>query len=56
MAMCAVIGVVIERIAYKPLRNATRIAALITAIGVSYVLEYGTQKIMGPSARPSLQV
>lgn len=52
MAMCAVIGVVIERIAYKPLRNATRIAALITAIGVSYVLEYGTQKIMGPSARP----
>ena len=36
MALCAILGVVIERIAYKPLRNATRIAALITAIGVSY--------------------
>ncbi|WP_416324432.1 branched-chain amino acid ABC transporter permease [[Eubacterium] hominis] len=52
MVLCAVIGVIIERIAYKPLRNATRIAALITAIGVSYILEYGTQKIMGPNAKP----
>lgn len=42
MAGCAVLGVTIERIAYKPLRNATRIAALITAIGVSLFLEYGT--------------
>ena len=50
MVLCAVIGVIIERIAYKPLRNATRIAALITAIGVSYILEYG--KIMGPNAKP----
>lgn len=52
MVVCALLGVIIERIAYKPLRNATRIAALITAIGVSYVLEYGTQKVMGPNARP----
>ncbi len=52
MVLCAVIGVIIERIAYKPLRNATRIAALITAIGVSYILEYGTQKIMAPNAKP----
>ena len=52
MVLCAVIGVIIERIAYKPLRNATRIAALITAIGVSYILEYGTQKIMGTNAKP----
>lgn len=52
MVTCAIIGVLIERIAYKPLRNATRIAALITAIGVSYVIEYTTQKVMGPSARP----
>ena len=51
MAFCAVLGVVIERIAYKPLRNATRIAALITAIGVSYFLEYSTQKIMGPGVK-----
>ena len=48
MVVCGVLGVIIERIAYKPLRNATRIAALITAIGVSYFLEYSTQKIMGP--------
>ncbi|MDD6467513.1 MAG: branched-chain amino acid ABC transporter permease [Erysipelotrichaceae bacterium] len=47
MATCAVIGVLIERIAYKPLRNATRIAALITAIGVSYFIEASTQRIMG---------
>ena len=51
MTFCAVLGVVIERIAYKPLRNATRIAALITAIGVSYFLEYSTQKIMGPGVK-----
>ena len=43
MAVCALIGVVIERIAYKPLRNATRITALITAIGVSYFLEASPQ-------------
>lgn len=51
MAGSAFIGVVIERIAYKPLRNATRIAALITAIGVSYFLEASTQKIMGTSVK-----
>lgn len=41
MIVCAVLGVVIERTAYKPLRNSTRIAALITAIGVSFLLENG---------------
>jgi len=41
MLACMILGVVIEKVAYKPLRNATRIAALITAIGVSYLLEYG---------------
>lgn len=51
MVVCSVIGVVIERVAYKPLRNATRIAALITAIGVSYFLEAGTQRIMGATVR-----
>ncbi|WP_059171748.1 branched-chain amino acid ABC transporter permease [Bacillus sp. FJAT-27445] len=40
MAVCSIFGVLIERIAYKPLRNATRIAALITAIGVSLLIEY----------------
>jgi branched-chain amino acid transport system permease protein len=55
MAACAVLGVCIERIAYKPLRNATRIAALITAIGVSLLIEYGTIYLRGaqPEAYPS---
>ena len=37
--VCGVLGVVIERIAYRPLRNAPRLAPLITAIGVSLILE-----------------
>jgi len=37
---CALLAVVVERVAYKPLRNAPRIAALITAIGMSFFLEY----------------
>ena len=51
MVGCAILGVVIERIAYKPLRNATRIAALITAIGVSYFIEAMTQRFMGTNVR-----
>ncbi len=47
MAACAIFGVLIERIAYKPLRNATRIAALITAIGVSLLIENGMIFIRG---------
>ncbi|HHX65830.1 MAG TPA: branched-chain amino acid ABC transporter permease [Chloroflexi bacterium] len=39
MVVCTILNVVIERVAYKPLRNAPRIAALITAIGVSFFLE-----------------
>src|SRR5579864_5323782 len=39
MVACAVLGVVIERIAYRPLRNAPRLAPLISAIGVSLILE-----------------
>lgn len=42
MVSCAVIGIIIEKVAYKPIRNSTRIAALITAIAVSLFLEYGT--------------
>jgi branched-chain amino acid transport system permease protein len=40
MALCTLLAVTIERVAYKPLRDAPRIAALITAIGVSFFLEY----------------
>lgn len=50
MIICALFGVAIERIAYKPLRNATRIAALITAIGVSLFIEYSTIYIRGPQS------
>lgn len=51
MIFCAVLGIIIERLAYKPLRNATRIAALITAIGVSLFLEYGGILIVTPQPR-----
>ncbi|QUG41535.1 branched-chain amino acid ABC transporter permease [Psychrobacillus sp. INOP01] len=56
MAACALFGVIIERIAYKRLRNATRIAALITAIGVSLLIEYGVIYIRGaqPEAYPDV--
>src|SRR2546429_9550724 len=39
MLLCAVLGIVIERFAYRPLRNAPRLAPLISAIGVSLILE-----------------
>lgn len=39
MAACAILGLLIEKVAYKPLRNSTKIAVLITAIGVSLLLE-----------------
>jgi branched-chain amino acid transport system permease protein len=39
MLLCAVLGMVIERVAYRPLRNAPRLAPLISAIGVSLILE-----------------
>ena len=39
MVFTSVLGVTIERVAYKPLRKSTRVAALITAIGVSFLLE-----------------
>lgn len=51
MVLCGVLGVVIERIAYKPLRHATRITALITAMGVSYVLEYTMQYFAGSDVK-----
>ncbi|MBY0124220.1 branched-chain amino acid ABC transporter permease [Bacillus sp. S/N-304-OC-R1] len=56
MTVCAIFGVLIERIAYKRLRNATRIAALITAIGVSLLIEYGVIYVRGaqPEAYPNV--
>ncbi|MEA2570656.1 MAG: branched-chain amino acid transport system permease protein [Acidobacteriota bacterium] len=51
MAICAFFGFLNERIAYRPLRNAPRIASLITAIGVSFLLEYGGQFVFGPDPK-----
>lgn len=49
MAVVGVMGVVIERLAYRPLRNAPRLAALISAIGVSVLLQNVAQLIFGSS-------
>lgn len=53
MAGCAGLGIIIERLAYKPLRHAPRISSLITAIGVSLFLEYFTSLkfVFGPYFR-----
>lgn len=51
MLLCTILGVVIERVAYKPLRNSTRIAALITAIGVSLLLQNGMIYLVGADLR-----
>lgn len=53
MLVCAIIGIIIERTCYKPLRNAPRINALITAIGVSIFIENGARVIpqIGPNPR-----
>ncbi len=51
MAGCAVLGVVIERFAYRPLRNAPRIAPLISALGVSFFLANSMQLLFGAQQR-----
>lgn len=51
MLITSILGVIIERIAYKPLRNSTRLAVLITAIGMSFFLEYGGMLVVGPQTR-----
>ena len=52
MVFCAVLGVVIERLAYKPLRSAPRISVLITAIGVSMFLQNLAQLIFSATPKP----
>ncbi len=51
MAISAVAGMIIERLAYRPLRNAPKIAVLITAIGVSLFLEYTGMLLVSPQPR-----
>ena len=51
IAFCVVLGVVIEKLAYKPLRGAASLAVLITAIGMSYLLQSVAQIIFGSSPK-----
>jgi branched-chain amino acid transport system permease protein len=51
MAGCAALGVAIERFAYRPLRDAPRIAPLISALGVSFFLTYSMQLMFGAQQR-----
>ena len=51
VAVCTVLGIVIERLAYKPLRQASSLAVLITAIGVSYLLQNGAQILWGAATK-----
>ena len=49
--VCTVLGIVIEKIAYKPLRRATPLAVLITAIGVSYFLQNAALLLFGADTK-----
>lgn len=51
MLGCAVLGIVIEKVAYRPLRSAPRLAALITAIGVSLLLQNLGMLVVGASPK-----
>ena len=51
VVVCTVLGIVIERLAYKPLRSAPSLAVLITAIGVSYFLQNSALLIWKAAAR-----
>ncbi len=51
IVICTILGVIIERLAYKPLREASSLAVLITAIGVSYFLQNAALLIWGSAAK-----
>ncbi|MBQ8834049.1 MAG: branched-chain amino acid ABC transporter permease [Oscillospiraceae bacterium] len=51
MVVCTVLGIIIEGLAYKPLRGASSLAVLITAIGVSYFLQNAAQLIWGSAPK-----
>ena len=51
VVVCTVLGVTVERVAYRPLRGASPLAVLITAIGVSYLLQNVALLIFGSNAR-----
>lgn len=51
MTVCSIIGILIEKLAYKPLRYRPKLTILITAIGVSLFLEFGGQLVFGPDPK-----
>ena len=51
MVICAVLGILIEKLAYRPLRRRSTLTVLITAIGVSLLLQNAGQKIFGPNPK-----
>ncbi len=54
--VCTLLGVIIEKLAYKPLRNASPLAVLITAIGVSYLLQNLALLIFGSASKSFVSV
>ena len=52
IVLCTLLGITIEKVAYKPLRGASPLAVLITAIGVSYFLQGIAQLVFGSQPRP----
>jgi branched-chain amino acid transport system permease protein len=56
MLACAALGILIERLAYRPLRNRSRLTVLITAIGVSLFLENAGQMVFGANPQPFPQI
>ncbi|NGO74511.1 branched-chain amino acid ABC transporter permease [Streptomyces sp. YC504] len=51
MVLTGLAGVALERVAYRPLRTAPRLSLLITAVGASFALEYGTRIAVGPNPK-----
>ena len=52
VAFCTLLGIAVEKFAYRPLRGASPLAVLITAIGVSYLLQGTAQLIFGAKSQP----
>ncbi len=53
IVICTALGIAVEKVAYKPLRGASPLAVLITAIGVSYLLQSVAQLVFGSTPKPS---
>ena len=51
MLVTGLFGLGLERVAYRPLRSSPRLAVLITAVGASFAIEYGTRLVAGPNPK-----